>query len=75
MWERIKKAFCESETIFVARAGVLIGTTLEVVSQAQPDMFSSLIGARWFPMFLIGHGVLVEYVRRRRDDDLKKRGE
>lgn len=72
MWARIKKFFLESETIFIARAGVFIGTTLEVVSQIEPGLFAGFFG-KWFPLFLIGHGILVEYLRRRRDENLKNK--
>ena len=73
MWTRIKKFFSSSETIFLARAQVFVGTVLEVVISIEPGIFAGFSG-KWFPVFLIGHGVLSEYLRRRRDEDLKNRG-
>lgn len=61
-----------SETIFLARAQMFLGTVLVVLSQTDPNLFSGLAG-KWFPIFLIGHGVVVEYARKRRDPELKNR--
>lgn len=74
MWARIKRFFKSSETIFLARSQVFLGTVLELVAQTDPSLFAGFIGAKWFPLFLIGHGMLTEYLRKRRDEDLKKRG-
>lgn len=71
MWERIKAWFKHSETIFIARAQVFLGTLLGVVANADPALFSHFVGAKWFPLFLVGHGMLVEYMRKRRDDEMK----
>jgi hypothetical protein len=70
MWSRIKKFFKNSETIFLARAQIFLGTLLEVVSAIEPSLFSGLTG-KWFPVFLIGHGLLTEYLRKRRDEKMK----
>lgn len=72
LWNRIKKFFKSSETIFLARAQVFIGTVLEVVSTMEPTLFAGLFG-KYFPLFLIGHGFLTEYLRKRRDEDLANR--
>lgn len=74
MWSRIKKFFNSSETIFLARAQVFLGAVLEIVVQTDPSLFTGFISAKWFPLFLIGHGILAEYLRKRRDEDLKNRG-
>ena len=73
LWLQVKRFFKSSETIFLARTQIAVGTILEVTSSVDPNLFSELIGSKWFPVFLIGHGVLTEYLRRRRDDDLANR--
>lgn len=73
MWIRIKKFFKSSETIFLARAQMFIGTVMMVIGSMEPGIFAGIMG-KWFPLFLIGHGVLAEYLRKRRDVDLKNRG-
>lgn len=70
-WEQIKAWFKDSETIFVARLQMLLGAALSAVAVADPNIFASLVGVKWFPLFLIGHGALVEYLRKRRADDMK----
>lgn len=73
MWASIKKFFLFSETIFLARAQVFLGAVLATASTIDPNMFMSMTG-RWFPIFLIFHGALGEYLRKRRDTELKSRG-
>jgi len=71
MWKRITSWFKYSETIFLARVQIGLGTVLGVLANTEPALFSNLTGAKWFPLFLVGHGVLVEYLRKRRDDEMK----
>lgn len=73
MWEKIKKFFLSSETIFLARLQILIGALLEATAAIDPGLFSGLFG-KWFPVFLIAHGALTEYLRKRRDPELVSRG-
>jgi hypothetical protein len=71
MWERITAWFKHSETIFLARFQIFVGALLSVIVTIEPNLFLGMIGSKWFPIFLIGHGLLVEYARKRRDDDMK----
>ena len=73
MLSRIKKLFLHSETIFLARVQIVLGLAVEVFIQMEPSLFSDLFG-KWFPVFLIAHGMLVGYVRKRGDKELKDRG-
>ena len=70
MWARIKKFFKSSETIALARLQVFLGVTLEIVASMEPWLFADAFG-KWFPLFLIGQGLVTEYLRRRRDESLK----
>ena len=70
MWQHIKRFFKNSETIFLARLQVLLGTVLEIVATVDPSLFAPVVG-EWFPVFLIIHGVMMEILRRRRAEDLK----
>lgn len=72
MWTKLKSWFHDSETIFLARLSAFFGAVLQVLDTMDPQSFSTLIGAKWFPVFLIGFGVLLEYARKRRDPDLGK---
>lgn len=67
MWDKIKKFFLSSETIFMARVQVFLGAVLSVVVTMDPHLLAGVIGSKWFPLFLMGHGILMEYLRRRRD--------
>jgi hypothetical protein len=71
MWKKIKSLFKNSETIFLARIQVLAGTVVQVVATTEPQILAGLIGAQYLPWVLIGHGVLLEYLRRRGATDLK----
>lgn len=71
MWARIKAWFKDSETIAMARIQVLLGAILSAIAVTDPTIFSGIIGAKWFPLFLLAHGVLLEYLRKRRSDDMK----
>lgn len=71
LWTKIKAWFHDSETIFLARLSTLFGVVLQVLDTTDPQMFATLIGAKWFPAFLFVFGVVLEYARKRRDPDLK----
>ncbi|TIN10374.1 hypothetical protein [Mesorhizobium sp.] len=62
--------FHDSETIFMARLTMLVGALLQVVTMIDPNMLAPVLPPHWFPVFLIVHGVLIEYLRRRRATDL-----
>jgi hypothetical protein len=69
MWTKIKTFFGDSETIFWARAQMLLGILVEVVSTVDPTLFAPVFGD-YFPYFLIANGLLTEYLRRRREEDM-----
>ncbi|TIL38604.1 MAG: hypothetical protein E5Y82_13490 [Mesorhizobium sp.] len=62
--------FHDSETILMARLTMLVGALLQVVTMIDPMLLSPVLPPHWFPVFLIAHGVLLEYLRRRRATDL-----
>ncbi|MEW9808606.1 hypothetical protein [Mesorhizobium marinum] len=70
MWTRIKAFFADSETIFWARLQVFIGAVAEIVTYVDPQVLAPVIPHEWFPIFLVINGVLTEYLRRRRAEDL-----
>ena len=73
MWTKVKKFFLYSETIFLARFQIFAGAVLETAATIDPNLFSGMVG-RWFPVFLILHGALGEYLRKRRDEDILLKG-
>lgn len=62
--------FHDSETILMARLTMLAGVLLQVVTMLDPMLLAPMLPPHWFPVFLILHGVLLEYLRRRRATDL-----
>jgi hypothetical protein len=70
LWQRIRAWFKDSETIFLARLQMLVGILWSVLPTIDPTLFQSLVGERWFGMFLIVWGVITEIARRRRAKDL-----
>ncbi|MER9574909.1 hypothetical protein NKJ93_02460 [Mesorhizobium sp. M0028] len=70
MWTRIKKFFSGSETIFWARFQAALGVVAAVVTYVDPQVLSPIIPSEWFPWFLVINGVLTEFLRRRRAEDL-----
>lgn len=70
LWQRVKRFFSDSETIFLARLQVLAGVLWNVLPTIDPMLFQSLIGARWFGVFLIVWGIIAEIARRRRENGL-----
>jgi hypothetical protein len=72
MWSKIKAFFAYSETIFWARLHVFVGIVLGVALSLDTSLFQNAIPAKYWPLFLIGWGVLTEYARRRNDPSLGK---
>lgn len=74
MWEKIKAWFKDSETIFWARLQVLIGAigAVLVTTDLSPLVATGMPTKQQLILFgiVIGQGVLTEYLRRRRADDL-----
>jgi hypothetical protein len=72
MWEKIKEFFAYSETILLARVQVFIGIATGAFLAMDPSLFQSIIPTKWFPLYMLGVGVLTEYARRRNDPNLGK---
>lgn len=70
MWSKVKAFFSDSETIFLARLQMIAGIVWSVLPTIDPALFQSMIGERWFGVFLIVWGVVTEIARRRRATDL-----
>lgn len=70
MWNRIKSWFKNSETIFLARIQMLAGALIAAVASVDPTVLASVFGVQYLPFVLIAHGALIEYLRRRRDDEM-----
>lgn len=70
MWERIKKFFKDSETIFLARLQAFAGLVLGVFLTFDPSLFQVYVPAKYVPIYLLGIGVLTEVLRRRRTKDM-----
>lgn len=71
MWQRIKKFFSDSETIFLARLQVLAGVIVTVLATFDPSVLAPFIGDKWFGPFLLAWGIVAELARRYRAEDLK----
>ncbi|WP_011580579.1 MULTISPECIES: hypothetical protein [Chelativorans] len=72
MWQRIRDFFRDSETLAWARLQMILGVLLEVITTVDPYLFAPVFGD-YFPWFLVANGLITEYLRRRRADDLKPR--
>lgn len=70
MWKRIKAFFRDSETIFWARLQSGVGLLAGVVTYVDPAVLQPVVPSEWFPWLLVANGVLTEYLRRRRAEDL-----
>lgn len=70
MWERIKAFFLDSETIFWARLQVFLGVVATIVTYVDPSVLAPIMPAEWAPLLLVAHGIALEYLRRRRDEEM-----
>ncbi|MVB00039.1 hypothetical protein GN330_22570 [Nitratireductor sp. CAU 1489] len=70
MWQRIKRYFRDSETLFWARFQAVLGVVAGIITYVEPEVLAPLMPAEWFPYFLVVNGILTEYLRRRRASDL-----
>lgn len=66
MWDRIRRFFRNSETIFWARAQTFIGLLAGIATYVDPQLVAPVLPAKWLPVYLLVNGVLTEYLRRRR---------
>ncbi|ODT13499.1 MAG: hypothetical protein ABS35_37720 [Kaistia sp. SCN 65-12] len=69
MWQRIKKLFRDSETIFWARLQAALGVAAVAVTYVDPAVLRPVLPSDWFPWLLVANGVFTEYLRRRRAGD------
>lgn len=63
MWNTIRCWFKDSETLVFARLQILLGILMAT------DL-SPVLPAEWLPWYIIIAGVLTEFLRRARADDL-----
>jgi hypothetical protein len=47
-----------------------VGLLAGVVTYVDPAVLQPVVPSEWFPWLLVANGVLTEYLRRRRADDL-----
>jgi len=69
-WERTKRFFKESETIFWARLQTAIGIIAAVVTYVDPSVLEPIMPTDLFPLLVLANGVFSEYLRRRRAEDM-----
>lgn len=70
MWERVKTFFKDSETIFWARLQMLIAAVITVLATIDPSLFASYVPTGYLPIYIFASGVVTEWARRRRAEDL-----
>ena len=75
IWNKIKKFFKDSETIFLARVQTLVGAlgTIALWVYNDPTVSEAIKGAlqpKYVVFYIVGLGLLTEYARRRRATDL-----
>lgn len=73
MWEKIKKFFKESETIFWARLQVFIGAIVAAILSVANDpsineAIKSVLKPEYVPYYVIAFGIITEIARRRRSN-------
>lgn len=68
MWERIRKIFSDSETIFWARLQTFIGSLAMMATYTDASLVTPIIPPEVMPWFLFINGLATEYLRRRRSD-------
>ena len=59
LWNMTKRAFSDSETLFLARLQVLFGALMVV------DL-TPVMPASYLPYYVVGMGIVTEIARRRR---------
>lgn len=66
MWNKIKRFFRDSETIFYARLQAFIGIVATVITFVEPSVLKPIMPAEWFPLLLVANGIATEVLRRLR---------
>lgn len=64
------KWFKDSETILWARLQTFIGIVAVIVTYVEPSVIAPVLPSEWFPYLVTANGVLTEYLRRRRAEDM-----
>lgn len=70
MWERIKRFFKESETIFWARFQMFVAVLVTVLATVDPSLFSNYVPTAYLPIYIFVSGLVTEWARRRRDSEM-----
>lgn len=71
MWSRIKAFFFDSEVIFLARLQTALGVVASIITYVDPSVLAPVLPTEWSPLVLVAHGLALEYLRRRRDEEMK----
>ncbi len=74
MMAKVKSWFKYSETIFWARLQAALGFVALALTYVQPEVLQPLFGnsSQNFAIFLVANGFATEYLRRLRDEKMKK---
>lgn len=70
MWQRIRKFFKDSEVLFWARVQALIGFIGSVTAIIDPMLLEPLLSPKGLALYMLANGLLTEYLRRRRDEEM-----
>ncbi len=70
MWQRIREFFRDSETIFWARLQMFGAALIAVLATIDPMLFSNYIPTGYLPIYIFISGIITEFARRLRADDL-----
>lgn len=70
MWNRIRRFFKDSETIFWARLQMLGAALVSLLATIDPNLFASYVPAAWLPIYIFASGLITEVARRARDENL-----
>lgn len=70
MWQRIKNYFRDSETLALAWFTRALGVIAGAITYVDPSLIEPLLTPWGFSLFLLVYGIALEYLRRRRADDL-----
>lgn len=72
MWEKVKAWFKDSETLFIARVKIFVGTVFTAIQQSGVDLTTFVesskvkVAIQIFMAWLIVDGTVGEWARRRR---------
>lgn len=70
LWQRVKRFFKDSETIFLARLQMLAGILAAAWLTIDPSLFGAYLPPEWLPVYLFAAGIITEVARRYRATDL-----